>query len=615
VPRTKLLRGQDPSPPEALESDVIESEVLDGGPNTDELFSAMTVSLVPGTVVLEAETTSAPRVTLTSSHPGDSHIPEPKIERTVDPDDRSGTIVHGRYQLLRQLGKGGMGTVYLARHTTLPKTFAVKLLNARYAKRTDIAERFLQEARAVSLIDHPNVVGVIDFGRDSDGSAFLVMEHLRGESIGSMCKREGPLPWPRVQHIMSQLCRALQAAHAVGVVHRDVKPDNVLRVERPDDPDFIKVLDFGLAKLQVSGGVRLTATGMVLGTPDYMSPEQARGLPSDHRTDVYAAGVMMYELLCKRVPFSATTFAEMRQKHLLEPPQPPSTWQPWINEEIDAIVLRALAKDPAHRFGSMAEMGAAIDSVGSGKSVVLLERPTLELGPGTLLAERTVIGSGRSRTEPIPAARSPVQAAVTSVSSAGLSSQLRVVRRRSGLALALLGAGLVVAAGAGLFATGIIGGSKEEEPTTVAEAPAPVPAPAPAPVPDRTVLQFETNVPVVVGDAAGRTPFGDEPTPAISLPRSDEPVRLVLRADGYRDLHVVVTPNRDQIFSAELEALPAEAEAPPAPVPAEPTPTRERGRTKKAAAEEAPPPPPEPAPEPESKHTFSPEIRDPFGGI
>jgi serine/threonine protein kinase len=595
VARTELLG--------ATEREILESEVLDQS-SGDDLLSALTLSLVPGTEVL-----------------GRDRKAEPRIENSGAPDDRSGDIIHGRYQLMRQLGKGGMGTVYIARHTTLPKTFAVKLLNARYAKRPDIAERFFQEARAVSLINHDNVVGVIDFGREDDGSAFLVMEHLRGESLAALVKREAPLPWARVQHIMSQLCRALQAAHAVGVVHRDVKPDNVLRVTARDDPDFIKVLDFGLAKMQVSGGARLTATGMVLGTPDYMSPEQARGVASDHRADIYAAGVLMYELLCKRVPFAGTTFAQIRQKHLLEPPEPPSKWQAWITEEIDAIVLRALAKDPAHRFASMVEMGVAIESVGTGQAAVsLLERPTLPLMPAPVfspgqLAERSVIAEGKRMQSSLP----PTVALPTDKVERTIAPETEptsdpgAARRLGALAVALLGMAVLVGGVATLFATGILGGADR---STTEPAPAPVSAPAPEPA--HAVLQFETNVPVVVVDLEGRTPFGDQPARTVSLPRSDEPMQLVLRADGYRDLHVVVTPTRDQIFAAQLEPLPA---ADPV-VPAEPeepsvlpeTTPRERPRTKKPEPQpDAPPAEAKPDSKP-SEHSFSPEIRDPFGG-
>jgi serine/threonine protein kinase len=605
VARTEPIRAAQGPERETLESEVLESEVLDSQSTSDELFSALTVTLTPATAVITGKE--------------EAQDPEPpKIVRSCDPDDRSGDVIEGRYQLLRQLGKGGMGTVYIARHTLLPKTFAVKLLNARYAKRPDIAERFLQEAHAVSLINHDNVVGVIDFGRESNEAPFLVMEHLRGESLAAMCKREAPLAWPRVAHIMSQLCRALQAAHAVGVVHRDVKPDNILRVTRHDDADFIKVLDFGLAKLQVSGGVRLTATGMVLGTPDYMSPEQARGLPSDHRTDIYAAGIMMYELLCARVPFSATTFAAMRQKHLLEPPQPPSNWEPWITEEIDAIVLCALAKDPAHRFDSMAEMGAAIEAVGTGQSVVRLrERPTLPLQVSPLLAERSVIDEARrARPELSNGGRSEVKGPslppTVAIPTDRAPSEPLEQRRHGVLAGVLLAAAVLVGGVAALFATGLMdrlmGGAADG--SAVAE-------PAPAPEPTHTLLQFETNVPVVVTDLEGGTPFGAQPTRAVSIPRSDEPMRLVLRADGYRDLHVVVRPDHDQVFSAELEPVPApvpdpaseEAAETGSPTEVEPeSPTRERPRTKKPPPEQV-----EPPTEPEPKHSFSPEIRDPFG--
>jgi serine/threonine protein kinase len=613
VARTELLA--------ATEREVLESEVLDSQSSGDDLLSALTLSLVPGTEVLGRDRTN-------DDAPAPARA-EPRIENSGAPDDRSGDIIHGRYQLMRQLGKGGMGTVYIARHTTLPKTFAVKLLNARYAKRPDIAERFFQEARAVSLINHDNVVGVIDFGREDDGSAFLVMEHLRGESLAALVKREAPLPWSRVQHIMSQLCRALQAAHAVGVVHRDVKPDNVLRVTAHDDPDFIKVLDFGLAKMQVSGGARLTATGMVLGTPDYMSPEQARGVASDHRADIYAAGVLMYELLCKRVPFAGTTFAQIRQKHLLEPPEPPSSWQAWITEEIDAIVLRALAKDPAHRFASMVEMGVAIESVGTGQAAVsLLERPTLPLMPAPVftpgqLAERSVIAEGKrmQSASPPTSARPTDNLEQTMAPETEPTSDPGAARRLGVLAVALLGMAVLVGGVATLFATGlatgVLGGADR---STTEPEPAPAPASAPAPEPAHAVLQFETNVPVVVVDLEGRTPFGDQPARTVSLPHSDEPMQLVLRADGYRDLHVVVTPTRDQIFAAQLEPLPAadpvvpDASAEPEAAPALPETTpRERPRTKKPEPQpDASPTEAKPDTKP-SEHSFSPEIRDPFG--
>jgi serine/threonine-protein kinase len=320
----------------------------------------------------------------------------------------------------------------------------------------------------------------------------------------------------------------------------------------------------------------------------------------------------MYELLCGRVPFTASTFAQMRQKHLLERPEPPSKWQPSITEEIDAIVLRALAKDPAHRFGSMAEMGMAIEGVGTGKPIVqLLERHTLPLGAGTL-TERSVIGEPK-RAQP-RASVPPTVVMPAAVGSApadrkfGSASEPVAARGLSALAIALLGMAVVVAGVATSYAIGLWGGADPSTPEVTSEV---VPASAPAPLPDRARLQFETNVPVVVADLEGRTPYGEQPTRTISLPRSDEPMRLVLRADGYRELHVVITPNQDQVFAAQLEPVQNPIAEPAAEASAvEPEPARERPRPKKSEPELA-----EPAPdaEPTPKHTFSPEIRDPFG--
>jgi serine/threonine-protein kinase len=342
---------------------------------------------------------------------------------------------------------------------------------------------------------------------------------------------------------------------------------------------------------------------------------------------------MKPDLLSRCEPLSPNTNPRIRQNHLLEPPAPPSPRQACITEEIDAIELCALAKDPAHRFTSMAEMGAAIDAVGTGQSVVsLLERRTLPLLASPMLAERSKIiarregaGSGRdeAKFEPspkrsavaptlaIPADRAPESPG--SGQSAASAGETQAVRGRGALAITLLGVAGVAGVVAILFAFGVLDERMDEA------KPATVLAPAPAPAPGPTLLQFETNVPVVVTDLDGRTPFGEQPTRAVSIPRSDEPMRLVLRADGFRELHVVVTPNHDQIFAAQLEPLPESspdptadpaadaADSPPAVEPE--LPTRERPRAKKPATEQA-----EQA-EPPPTHSFSPEIRDPFGNV
>jgi serine/threonine-protein kinase len=602
VALTEALGETSPASDDELERAVLESESVGGGEAPDDLLSVMTQTLAP-TLGLD-------------EYQGDEPSPEPlRVHRSSEPDDRAGDIIRERYELVRLLGKGGMGTVYMARHTKLPKTFAVKVLNRRYAKRKDIAERFLLEARAVSLIDHENVVGVIDFGSEADGSAFLVMEHLSGESLAAACKREAPFAWPRIAHIMGQICRALQAAHDAGIVHRDIKPENVLRVGRHDDPDFIKVLDFGLAKLQVSGGLRLTRTGMVLGTPDYMSPEQARGRPTDHRADIYGSGILMYELLCGRVPFRASTFAAMRQKHLLETPEPPSKWAPeaGISDEMDAIVLRALAKDPDHRFASMAQMGEAIVAVGTQDSapVELLERRTLPLlierGLVYSPARRGPRGPKRSISPISPISRISPTLPLAIEPSAGLlqttgaasaseapprSRLLVIVIATSVIAILALGVAVVIGS---LFELGPLArsehGTEQIEPVQPER---PVVEPA-----TQVSLRFHTNVPVTVVDAHGR-PSVAEPDQVTQMivPRSDVAVQLVLRAEGYRDLHVVVTPDKDQVLEFVLEQAPS---APP-----------ESTQAPAAARVTKPKSGPKSKPMPSKDHSFAPEIVDPF---
>jgi serine/threonine protein kinase len=578
------------------ERDVLDSEAISSDESPDDVLSALTRSIDANTATL-------------------SGVEPAKLEiyNTGNPADRSGEVIHDRYRLLQMLGKGGMGTVYLAQHVALARTFAVKLLNPRYAARADIAERFLQEARAVSKIEHDNVVGVTDFGTTADGAAFLVMEHLRGESLGALCKREAPLPWPRVRHIMLQLCRALQAAHDAGVVHRDIKLDNVLRTERGGDRDFIKVLDFGLAKLQTGGGLRLTRTGMVLGTPDYMSPEQARGAPTDHRTDIYAAGVVMYLLLCGHAPFRANNFMGMRNQHLLVVPERPSVRAPeaGITDEMDAVVLRALAKDPRNRFESMQQMAAAILDVGTGVGpVALLEAgdtyedddpPSVELvgGVSGLVERGSKLGhSGRVTSR----ARVGHDRAPAST----VESTKAPVKRRA--PLVLVTASVAVVAGlATAFAIGL--DHEHEQPPTPAPARLAtepeliVSAPAPIePVAKTVVLQFRTNVPVRVLEARDQAMFARGAlVDRIEVPRSDTSLQLILRADGYRDHELSVTPDRDQSLDIELE---------PAPV-AEPKPSKRKVVSSTPTPIDAPDPIEAPEPKP-TDNSFAPGIVNPW---
>jgi serine/threonine protein kinase len=274
----------------------------------------------------------------------------------------AGETLQGRYRLIERIGEGGMGTVYVARHTTIGRRLAVKILHNEYVRL--YKGRFLQEAKAASQITHDNVVQITDYGETHGGQPFLVMEHLEGECLSDTIEREGRLPWSRVKHIAIQISRGLQAAHDAGIVHRDVKPDNCFRVSTDDDEDHIKLLDFGIARM-ASAGPKLTVTGEIFGTTAYMSPEQVRGDKDvDQRADVYSTGIMMYEMLAGTRPFDGTDDWLLHQHvHVDPPPLQERAPNARIPEGAAAVVHKAIAKAPADRYQSMREMMHAIAAV------------------------------------------------------------------------------------------------------------------------------------------------------------------------------------------------------------------------------------------------------------
>ncbi len=278
-------------------------------------------------------------------------------------DPLVGAVLADRWKLVRPIGAGGMGVVYEALHTTLGKRCAVKVLREQVSRDADVVQRFQREAQSASRIGHENIIEIIDFGLTPGGASYMVMELLEGQDLADVLLQTGAMKLERAIHILLQCCRALGAAHEKGIVHRDIKPENVFLVERDEEKDFVKIVDFGIAKindLETPGapGRKLTKTGMIFGTPEYMSTEQAYGRPTDERSDVYGLGVIAYEMFTGRVPFEGETFMAVISQHMLDPPPPFAQKNPRAKAppELEAIVLATMAKDPADRPQSMSEL-------------------------------------------------------------------------------------------------------------------------------------------------------------------------------------------------------------------------------------------------------------------
>jgi serine/threonine protein kinase len=283
--------------------------------------------------------------------------------RASDSQDRwLGRVIDDRYRVLEVVGRGGMGVVYKVEHLRMGKVAAMKVLHPEYSRDPEVVERFRREAEAVSQLAHPNTVQVFDFGTAS-GALYLIMEYVRGPDLNTLIKRDGPMPFERVAPMLAQICAALAEAHELGIVHRDLKPENILVTRTHRGRDFVKILDFGLAKLsEHDDRPDVTDRGAIIGTPYYMSPEQIRGEAVDARTDVYALGSMMYRVLTGTYAFAAGTPMGVLTKHLTDPLQPPSQRVPelGISPRLDAIVARSMAKDREARYPTI---GAMLDDV------------------------------------------------------------------------------------------------------------------------------------------------------------------------------------------------------------------------------------------------------------
>jgi len=401
----------------------------------------------------------------------------------------AGLELGGTYRLTRPIGEGGMGQVWEAQHVRLPKRFAVKFLHAEALRDKDVFARFRREAEIASAIGNPHIVDVVDFNHDAQGVPYMVLEFLDGEDLAGRIERRGALPVDEAVAIAEQVAGALDAAHAKSIVHRDLKPQNIFLVRFEDRDDFVKVLDFGISKVLDSATV-MTKTGAVFGTPNYMSPEQVDGLIAqiDGRTDVFALGAILYEMLAGKAAFDATTMSAVFNQVCHKEPEPLESIRGDVPESVTAVIKRALAKARDDRFASMADLRTAL------------------LGPAAA-RPRTGLPSGA------PARPSAVPPKTTLRESSGQLPTLRADGKGRSKAPLIIGAGVVLAAAVAVVM--LRGGSAPVPSDAAVAAVAPSGPGAVSPDPAGTIP---------APSAPPSAPLAPAPTPAVSPTGAAAPI-------------------------------------------------------------------------------------------
>jgi serine/threonine-protein kinase len=344
------------------------------------------------------------------------------------PDENVGRSLDGKYRLDKRLSSGGMGTVYKATHLMLGKALAVKLIKADLPASPDVVRRFQREAKAASNLNHPNIVPAYDLGQTQDGTLYIAMEYIDGPSLKDVIQA-GPIDPARTIYLLKQVASALSLAHKHDIIHRDLKPQNIMLTKDADGHDVAKLLDFGIAKTLDDSATQLTATGFSLGTPQYMSPEQAYGRPVDGRSDLYSLGIILYEMLVGEVPFSDPSAPAVLVKQMTEAPIPPALKRPdrQISPELAAIALRCLEKDPAKRFQTADEFSAALDAAAVSLGATVLPLPGQVAGatPASGTAATVVIGKptyAQTTQLPTPAPVPTPASATTMVAGAAAAA-------------------------------------------------------------------------------------------------------------------------------------------------------------------------------------------------
>jgi serine/threonine-protein kinase len=412
--------------------------------------------------------------------------PEPMLEHP--PTDLLPGFVVGEYKVDKKIGEGGMGAVYSATHPMIGKRAAIKVISAALGTDASAVNRFVQEARSVNQIGHPNIVDVFAFGELPDGRNYFVMEYLQGESLADRLNKQN-MPLGEAIEILDQVADALEAAHEKQIVHRDLKPDNVYLAAVRGGRTMVKLLDFGIAKLSVAdgpgsgGGIAKTRTGMMMGTPGYLSPEQARGKNVDYRTDIYALGCMTFEIVCGRLPFIADNAMDIVLMHMTEPaPRASSIW-PDIPPPLDEVIAGMLQKDPGVRpslqqvravFAELVTSGLV--TLNNGRGIAFgsgISRLHTPAGGTPRLATQNALAVGTNPTGAAPGTYPPAAAPTTQPPVAAPEK-----KSKTGMIAAVLG-GVVVLGGAGAFFAMKGGGDKPKEVAQTAPAEPPKPAEPP----------------------------------------------------------------------------------------------------------------------------------------
>ena len=503
-----------------------------------------------------------------------------------------GRTLENRYVVETLLGEGGMGFVYRGRHKLIDKRVAIKILRSDFVADTEMTERFLNEAKAASSIGNPHIVDISDFGRLPDGAAFFVMEFLDGVSLAQLMNDLRVVPVPRLIHIAKQIARGLAAAHGRGIVHRDLKPDNVMLIQRGEDRDFVKILDFGIAKVGGEAG-RLTRAGSVFGTPHYMSPEQAAGVPVNERTDIYSLGVILYEMASGKVPFDADNFMGILTQHMYKAPAPIRAIVPQPQEVppgLEAVVLKCLSKKVELRYQTMDELVADLERVEKG-----------------MVPEAVPEMMARSGGFNVPADyfRNPQRV----LQGAGMMPATPLSRPRRNTLLYGVAVGTCFVLGSVGIALGVLGSRQNASadttpssmtaappPSTMESAPAVAPLPAPAPIGVSIVTEpTDANAYVTIlsdpSDTPARAPR------EVGIPAGGT-LAIKVEAKGYKTSGSITLKASDYENRARVHIVKLVHDGPAGKVT--PTPVVRPPITKPATTP-APSPSPTPSPSPSAK--------------